>query len=165
MSRIRKEKKYILVDANNITRCKYEIKREAYCNDFINICHQDGYENMDSIFEKNNIPIEYRKLFLELKNNIPKIKLPKYEFEELLTREKFYADNIKKDKIFCHTNTIDIRKWMSFTTEEGFTNYTEILSFISNLNKLGLIDNYINSLNEFFRTNTKEKSYTLTKKH
>lgn len=159
------KKKYILVDANNIIRCKYKIKREAFCNDFVSICHQDGYENMNDIFEENNIPKEYRKLFLELKNNIPRIKLPKYEFEELLTREKFYADSIKKDKIYCHTDTLDIRKWMSFTSKEGFINYTEILFFIGDLNRLGLIDNYINSLNEFFRMNTKEKPYTLTKKH
>ena len=150
------EKKYIFVDAKDIKRCKYEVKREQSFNDYDNIYYQTGYESIENIFNENNVPKEYQKVILELNDTLTNHFLGKNNIDELLTKSKFILTTVsynEKDggNIYGKTKSNSIDQAMFFNAKANFKKYNDVLQFLSELNNLNLIDNYFRSLVIFFR--------------
>lgn len=152
----RKNKKYAFIDANDIRRCTYEVKREFAFNDFDNVYYQTGFETINNIFETNEIPDEYRKVVMEVEdghfNN---------GAEELFTKMPFIITKVGATEsglfIKGSSEATDVTNWMSFASDYSPVNYDQVLLFLKQLNDMNLIGNYMNSIFTFFRVNNMVK--------
>lgn len=150
------KKKYLMIESNNILRCTYEIQREFIMNDFHNVYYQTGYENIADIFTQNGISQKYQRVIIEFNDNLKSYFPKTKEAKELLTKTKFMLSTItysEKDGgiIYGITKSNLLEKAMSFNAKAEFLTYDEVLQFLTELNKLNLLDSYIRSLLIFFR--------------
>lgn len=150
-----KNKYYLMIDAENILRCSFEIKREFLMNDY-NVYYQKGNESITNIFMHYGIPKEYQRVILEFNDKsgsyFPKTK----EAEELLTKIPFKLSTITNSEnedtiIYGVTKSNLLEKAMSFSAKATFLPYGEVLQFLIELNQLDLLDSYFRAVLTFFR--------------
>lgn len=146
--------RYLLIDSSCFNKIIYKIIKSGLFNyeheisDLFNAC---------DIFEKNNVPDEYRKI-------IVKINLPftlGYEAEEYITGFPFdiTSGKIVKEndkKIITVSNYSYLNKAIineiSFRTELIYFNFDDVKDFLSKLDENGLLNLYIKSVEDFFGT-------------
>ena len=166
----RNNEKYIFVNSKDIKRCSYEVRREFACNDYDNVYYHNGYETIDKLFEENNIPEKYRKIILQINCKIKKRKLFRCQAKELINRKEFKLQVQSNDKTMLFIKgarpSIEITKWVVFSTNSDLFEYDKVHEFFLELLQLGLLDNYLNTVLSFFRNEKfiKIKGNTLTKK-
>ena len=161
------ERIYLFVDAKDIERCTYEIKREFSYNDYDNVYYQTGYETIESIFNQNGIPKEYQKVILEFDNNWVGYFISNRPIYELLTKKEFFLKTISYNDrndgyISGFTKCNQLPDVMCFTTNSNFFNYDKVLAFLKELNSLNLMDSYTRSILSFFRKISEEKKNDVT---
>ena len=163
------ERKYLFLSADDIERCSYEIKREYSNNDYDNVYYQTGYETIESIFDEHGIPKEYQKVIIEFDSNLAGLFVSNRAVKELLTQKEFFLKTISyNDKdggyITGFTKCNQLPDAMYFRTNSSFYNYDKVLTFISELNSLNLMDSYTRSILIFFRKIEDEKQRSITKR-
>ena len=156
------ERKYLFLNAFDIERCTYEIKREFSYNDYDNVYYQTGYETIESIFEENGIPKEYQKVIIEFDSNLVDCFFSNHAVRELLTQKKFFLKTITYNDqdggyISGFTECNQLPDAMYFRANSDFFNYDKVLAFLSTLNSLNLMDSYTRSILSFFRKISEEK--------
>ena len=58
--------KYLIVNANDISKRLYQTEMVAYCNDFDNINHRAEKIDATEIFTKNNVQEEFQKVIIKV---------------------------------------------------------------------------------------------------
>ena len=161
------EKKYLFLNAFDIERCTYEIKREFSYNDYDNVYYQTGYETIESIFKENGIPKEYQKVIIEFDSNLIGYFVSNRTVRELLTQKEFSLKTISYNDrdggyISGFTKCNQLPDTMYFRTDSDFFNYDKVLAFLRTINSLNLMDSYTRSILSFFRVVNEEKKSDIT---
>lgn len=155
-------KRYLMVDADATSKSKYKWSREFAFNDFENVPVVDGVENTNRFFAEHNIPKEYRKIVLVVPNNL-KLGGNSKKTYEFVTHIPF---NVKLEKtsngytISGKTISNDICGSMHFESPSETVDFKVVREFYLGLEKLGLLDNYFDTLFEIFaweRTSFQDK--------
>ena len=156
------ERKYLFLNASDIERCTYKVKRELAYNDYDNVYYQTGYETIESIFDENGIPKEYQKVIIEFDSNLMGYFVSNTVVMELLTKNEFFLKTISYNDmdggyISGFTKCNQLPDAMYFRTDSDFFNYDKVLNFLRTLNSLNLMDSYARSILLFFRKISEEK--------
>ena len=149
--------KYLIVNAADITKQLYQAERVAYCNDFDNIYHRVEKIDANEIFAKNNVPDEFRKIIVKISAPI----LSKKEAEEYTMGFPFdFANKTREErnnKKYIRMNNSPIYYGGSifddkivFKTEEQYVSFNNIMYFLEETYKNGCLENYFQSIKEFF---------------
>jgi len=149
--------KYLIISATDIAKQLYQVERVAYCNDFYNIYHRIEKVDANETFAKNNVPDEYRKIIVKI--NAPVFK--KTEAEEYTMGFPFdFANKTRKvtnNKKYIRMNNSPIYYNGSifddkiiFKTEEQYISFNNVMYFLEEIYKNGYLENYLQSIKEFF---------------
>lgn len=149
--------KYLIVSADDITKQLYETERVACCNDFYNIYHRAERITANEVFVKNDVPEEFRKIFVKIKPQV----LKKSEAEEYTTGYPFdFATIIVKkvdgkrhirmnnSPIYYDGEIFDDKYVLS--SEEHYTSFNNVMYFLEECYRNGCLDGYLQSIKEFF---------------
>ena len=149
--------KYLIVDANEIEKKLYEMERTFAFNDSFNDHYVIGKEKATEFFLKNNIPEKFQKIIIKITSPL----LTGYESEEFLLGMHFdltgrRVERINKElyvngvscPIFYDNN--GFHDFIEFKTRIKKVKYENVLLFLKELKKEGLLESYIDSLKEFF---------------
>ena len=148
--------KYLVVNADNITKQLYEVERVAYCNDFDNIYHRVNKISANKIFAKNNVPAEFQKIIVKISEPFFLNK----EAEEYTTGFPFdFATKIiekTNNKKYIRMNNSPISYDGSifddkivFKTEVKYASFNDVMYLFEEMYKKGCLDNYLQSVKEF----------------
>lgn len=151
----KKEKKYLEVKAGEVRKSVYETRREASFNDFENVRYHIGYATIDSVFNDNEVPAEYQKLFFKINGHLPKNILLKKRIMEFFSETFWELSTIKNEydgeKIYCgKTDLSSPIESLFFTKDLNVVDNSELLRFLAELQSQGLLDNYLRSVLLFF---------------
>ena len=149
--------KYLIVNAADITKQLYQVERVAYCNDFYNIYHRVEKIDANEVFAKNNVPDEFRKIIVKISTSV----FSKKEAEEYIMGFPFnFATKITEEvnnKKYIRMNNSPIYYGGSifddkivFKTEEQYVSFNNIMYFLEEIYKNGCLENYSQSIKEFF---------------
>ena len=149
--------KYLIVNANDITKQLYKFERIAYCNDFDNIYHRVKKINADEIFAKNNVPERFRIIIIKISKQF----FSKSEAEEYIMGFPFnFAARViekvnKKKYIRMHNSPIyhdgsTFNDKIVLKTEEQYTSFNNVMYFLEKIYKEGCLENYLQSIKELF---------------
>jgi len=149
--------KYLMVEANEINKKTFTHKRVADCNDWFNIYSEDKIISAKEIFEKYNIPEEYQKIIIKITSPL----LIGHKAEEFILGMAFDLTGKRVEKINneLYVNGVNcpifydnqvFYNFINFKTRIKKVRYNEIISFLKEIKKEGLLEGYINSLKEFF---------------
>ena len=171
-------KKYIIVDAKNISITLRKKERVCGFNDFWNEYKAVGETTATEIFERYQIPKEFQKIAFAL----PTCRVCNSNGYEILTQRQFQIQKNTPDKEFVgHENGrwFDgdvISSSLRFKTPKQKEKYESIISFYEQLTNQGYLEQYVEAIkNIFFLENelringetkkVEEKAATLLKKH
>lgn len=149
--------KYLIVNAADITKQLYQSERVACCNDFYNVYHRRGTIDANEIFAKKNVPEQFQKIIIKISTPV----FSKNEAEEYMMGFPFdfTTKTIKKenDKLYIRMNNIPIYYDESlfddkiiFKAEEHYTSFNNVVYFLEEVYKNGCLENYLESIKEFF---------------
>ena len=149
--------KYLIVKATDITKQLYQNERVAYCNDFYNIHHRTEKIDANKIFDKNNVPEEFRLIIVKISSQI----FSKKEAEEYIVGFPFdfTTKTIEKidNKEYIKMNNSPIyydesvfEDKIVFKTEKQYTSFNNVMYLLEEMYKEGCLENYLQSIKEFF---------------
>jgi hypothetical protein len=151
--------KYLIIDSTEINKQLYKVTREAGFNDFYDVYKTNGIMSSNSIFEKNGIPEEFRKIIIKI--NIPfclKKEAEEYTmgFPFDITGGKIEKGNNKKTISASSGLTYDyyaneqFRDKIKFRTKLVYSNFDDVMNFFIAVDKKGYTKLYLQSIKEFF---------------
>ena len=150
--------KFLMIDASEINKTVYEMKREFFANDACNFYRKKKDIKALEIFEKNNVPEEFRKVILKLNEVFlsPQI-LFKISCGEEFVSGKTFAIDIKDDFVkkisgvnkpnndlyncYCDPQN-------TFLTDYKCVPFKEVMDFYIKLRQSGYLESYVNSIIE-----------------
>jgi len=115
----------------------------------------------DTIFNQNNIPLQYKKIIIKV--NIPVI-FNKCELEELTTGFPFdltggKIENRDEEKFICASNLPGyfngqiFDRNISFKTRLQYKSYDEVMKFLSEIYDKGYFQQYLESIKQLYSLN------------
>ena len=149
--------KYIIVNANDISKQLYQVERVASCNDFYNIYKRVKRIDANEAFAKNKVPDKFRRIIIKISSPI----FSRKEAEEYITRYPFnlQAKKIEKkdNKKYITMNnspiyydeTIFYDK-IVFKSEEFYVSFNNVVYLLEEIYKEGCLEDYLKAIQEFF---------------
>ena len=134
--------KYIFVNGEELTRPVYTVTRELVLNDYESFYHLIGKETMNDVFDRNNIPSEFRKVALKV--NFP--LLLRKTAEDCVTKTRYAIARTKVDGRILIDGLVDgcyFREFLEFRSFPTFANGYEVLHFYKDLKDAGILKKYI----------------------
>lgn len=149
--------KYLIINATDITKQLYRVERVAYCNDFDNIYHRVEKINANEIFERNNVPDEFRKIIVKISAPILSRK-EAYEYTvgfpfDFANKTREERDNVKYIRMNnwpIYYNGCIFDDKIEFKAKEQYTSFNNVIYFLEAVYNNGCIENYLQSIKEFF---------------
>lgn len=149
--------KYLIIDAKDIKKQLYNMKREYGFNDWFNVYTLDKIINAKKIFEKYNIPEEFQKIIIKI--NIPFFIITEAEeytmgFAFDLTGRKIEKKNNIKyitatNKPFLYDNQI-FENTIKFKAQLTYAKFDDVINFLIQLDNNDYLKSYLESIKEFF---------------
>ena len=151
--------RYLIVDAKEINKQLYKVYREFAFNDFDNIYEPHGMIDAREIFEKNGVPEKFQKILIKI--NIPffiKTEAQEYTmgFPFDFTGGKIVKEDNKKiitafnKPIYDYQANREFSDKIRIRTELVYSNFTDIINFLSQIEKEGHLSAYLQSIKDFF---------------
>lgn len=154
-----KNRKYIIVDADNIKKTKRKLERTFAFNDSWRDYVADGEIPCRLIFKEHNIPKEFRKVVIQLPS------LPgRRNAKELLTERPFDINPfIRKKEIFAddRRRLYDgdmIESSVHLRSPLQIVNYETVLNFYEKICDNGYLENYLDAIKNIFYLDEELKS-------
>ncbi len=154
-------KKYLSVDAENIIMIDYWFSDQSFYGSFNSYPKPQTMvscgDNSISIFERNNVPQDYQRIFIETNSISQTLCLPssaiirkknalhRFEGREFITEMPINLSVSQYDEIYGYMASekpaFDVRS--CYDVEKN-----EVIRFFGELRKDGLFDNYLKALGE-----------------
>ncbi len=149
--------KYLIIDAMDINKQLYNMRREASLNDWYNVYTPDRTVYAKKIFNKHGVPKQFQKIIVKI-NDLFFIRYDAKEYTmgfpfdvkagriEKENNDKYisipsapilYDDQVFKDKI-------------KFKTQLKYYKYDEVIQFLSKIKDNGYLQPYLESIKDFF---------------
>ena len=152
-----KKARYLIIDANNLTKQLYGVTREFSFNDWVNEYEKEDIITAGEVFNKNNIPVKYQKIILKISSPLFLKKqtseyITDFTFDFQMVNIKKYGD---KKYIKMHNSPIyyDDNWFMDkyvLETELKYYSFEDVINFLNEMNKNGYLEVYLESIQEIF---------------
>ena len=149
--------KYLFVDSRDMTKTIYKSHNEMIALDSVSIYEKDLIMLASSIFKKNNVPKDFRKIVLKLnclivpsnKKDINSIEFVSGKKTKLSVSKKGYVRTFKGiiehgDELF----TWYLAPQNEFLVNDKSNSYKSVIEYFKQMKENGCLENYLKSLYE-----------------
>ena len=158
--------RYLIVDAQNVTKTVYKTEEEFSMNEFYTYYSKENIIKANKIFKKNNVPGKFRKIIIKLDNIITPPVGGAKDGKEYISKSYFYIRTGKngKEKVISGSYrpnensiySIYCDPQSAFSTTNKTVPYREVIKFLSEVKKADCLYNYINAVCEILNLNQRK---------